>query len=84
MRVLIDANFSYSACAWIAAVSDVDVQTLRDAKPSGVEDEVIVEAWRKPGSVLLTKDRDFVDVVIRLGPPPAVIWLTCGNAKNRS
>jgi len=30
-------------------------------------------------SFSLTKDKDFVDLVARLGPPPSVIWLRCGN-----
>ncbi|QQE65212.1 hypothetical protein GFS31_18980 [Leptolyngbya sp. BL0902] len=30
----------------------------------------------------MTKDRDFVDLVDRLGPPPQIIWLTCGNTSN--
>ena len=29
--------------------------------------------------MILTKDKDFVDLVGRLGPPPTVIWLRCGN-----
>jgi predicted nuclease of predicted toxin-antitoxin system len=30
----------------------------------------------------MTKDSDFVDLVERLGPPPQIIWLTCGNTSN--
>ncbi len=30
----------------------------------------------------MTKDADFAEMVDRLGPPPAVIWLTCGNTSN--
>lgn len=30
------------------------------------------------------EDRDFVDLLERLGPPPPVIWITCGNTSNRS
>jgi len=26
---------------------------------------------------------DFVDLVTRLGPPPQVPWVTCGNVTNR-
>ncbi len=32
--------------------------------------------------MVLTKDSDFVDLVARLGPPPQIIWLTCGNTSN--
>ena len=30
----------------------------------------------------MSKDADFAEMVDRLGPPPAVIWLTCGNTSN--
>ncbi|MDF5718318.1 MAG: DUF5615 family PIN-like protein [Rhizonema sp. NSF051] len=28
---------------------------------------------------MITKDSDFVDLVDRLGTPPQIIWLTCGD-----
>ena len=31
---------------------------------------------------VLSKDSDFVDLVTRHGPPPQVVWLTCGNTSN--
>ena len=30
----------------------------------------------------MTKDDDFAKMVERLGPPPRVIWLRCGNTSN--
>jgi predicted nuclease of predicted toxin-antitoxin system len=33
-------------------------------------------------AVVLTKDVDFVELLARLGPPPSVVWLTCGNTSN--
>lgn len=32
----------------------------------------------------MTKDRDFVDLVERVGSPPQVLWITCGNTSNRA
>lgn len=32
--------------------------------------------------ILMTKDRDFIELVERYGSPPQVIWLTCGNTSN--
>jgi len=34
--------------------------------------------------MVMTKDRDFVDLLERLGPPPQVVWITCGNTSNRT
>lgn len=30
----------------------------------------------------MTKDRDFLDLLDHLGPPPQVIWITTGNTSN--
>src|SRR5262245_31484148 len=32
--------------------------------------------------IVITKDRDFPDLLARLGPPPQVIWVTGGNTSN--
>ena len=32
--------------------------------------------------VVMTKDRDFVQLLTRAGPPPQIIWITCGNTSN--
>jgi len=46
-------------------------------------DHRIFGAFRASDSVVLTKDRDFVEIVRLSGPPPCVIWVTCGNTSNR-
>ncbi len=33
-------------------------------------------------AVLVTKDEDFVDRVHHQGPPPQIVWVTCGNVRN--
>ncbi|WP_208107370.1 DUF5615 family PIN-like protein [Halomonas sp.] len=45
-------------------------------------DEEIFSAARKAEIVVLTKDRDFPDLLERYGPPPRVIWITMGNTTN--
>ena len=35
------------------------------------------------GAVVMTKDRYFVDMVERVGPPPQVLRITSGNASNQ-
>ncbi len=30
----------------------------------------------------MSKDEDFAALVEQLGPPPQVIWITCGNTSN--
>ncbi|MEZ4424834.1 MAG: hypothetical protein R3E98_15595 [Gemmatimonadota bacterium] len=39
---------------------------------------------REAGAVMLSKDSDFAELVTRLGAPPQVLWVTCGNTTNRA
>ncbi len=39
-------------------------------------------AARHEAAIVMTKDSDFVQLLDRLGPPPQVLWLTCGNTSN--
>ena len=50
---------------------------LRDAA-----DEDIFQAARESDAVVMTKDADFVILLERHGPPPAILWVTCGNTSN--
>jgi predicted nuclease of predicted toxin-antitoxin system len=50
---------------------------LRDA-----EDIDIFLAAKTANAMVMTKDNDFVDLHDRLGAPPQIIWITCGNTSN--
>lgn len=43
-----------------------------------------LKAARVESAVIMTKDSDFIDLVCRLGTPPQILWLTCGNVTNRN
>jgi predicted nuclease of predicted toxin-antitoxin system len=45
-------------------------------------DAAIFQRARAAGAVVVTRDHDFVDMVERLGPPPAIVWVTAGNCTN--
>ncbi|WP_287667035.1 MULTISPECIES: DUF5615 family PIN-like protein [unclassified Microcystis] len=45
-------------------------------------DTEIFQVAKAQRAILMTKDSDFVDLVERLGSPPQIIWLTCGNTSN--
>lgn len=58
----------------------VDAVAVRDLGLRSAEDPTIFARVRDQGGVVVqSKDRDVVDLVTRLGPPPEIIWLTCGN-----
>ncbi len=52
---------------------------MRDLGLARASDLEIFHAARKANAIIITKDQDFVRLVGRLGPPPSVIWVTCGN-----
>ncbi len=83
MTVWIDAQFSPALASWLARQFDVDASSLRDLNLVRATDPEIFFAARNADAVVVTKDRDFVDLLRRHGVPPRVIWVTCGNTSNR-
>ena len=61
----------------------VEARHVKDLDLVGASDPGIFDAAKLADAVVLTKDRDFVDLVKRLGAPPKVIWVTCGNTSTR-
>jgi predicted nuclease of predicted toxin-antitoxin system len=45
-------------------------------------DTEIFQKAKENNAVILTKDSDFVDLVNAYGPPPMVVWISCGNTTN--
>jgi predicted nuclease of predicted toxin-antitoxin system len=77
-----DAHLSPALASWLGATFGVEVAPLRELGLRDAEDAVIFGAAREVGAVLVAKDSDFVDLLTRHGPPPQVIWLTCGNTSD--
>ena len=38
----------------------------------------------KSDAVVMTKDSDFLRLLEQHGPPPQVLWVTCGNTSNEA
>ncbi|MCC6245939.1 MAG: DUF5615 family PIN-like protein [Gemmatimonadaceae bacterium] len=82
MRVWIDAQLSPGLAAWLCNELGCEAVAVRDLGLRDAEDSEIFAGARTAGAVVLTKDADFADLVARFGPPPQIIWLTCGNTSN--
>ena len=82
MIIWLDAQLPPSVAAWITATFAVEAHAVRDLGLRDAQDSPIFQAARAAGAVVMTKDRDFVEMLQRLGPPPKVIWVTCGNTSN--
>ena len=58
-------------------VVHVDDPGLRTAT-----DSAIFAAARAAQVIVVSKDTDFVHLLERHGPPPQILWVTCGNTTN--
>ncbi len=79
MTIWVDAQISPALAPWLSHAFNLDAVAVRDLNRVGAEDLAIFRAAHAAGAVILTKDRDFVELVLRHGPPPQVLWVTCGN-----
>lgn len=79
MTIWLDNHLSPALAKWIATEFCEPCVQVRDLGLERASDRVIFEAARATASTLITKDRDFAELVTRFGPPPAIILLSCGN-----
>jgi predicted nuclease of predicted toxin-antitoxin system len=82
MTIWTDAQLSPSLAPWITQTFGVDALAIRDIGLRDASDEIIFQSAKKQDVVVMTKDRDFVELVQRHGHPPKVIWITLGNTSN--
>lgn len=82
MTIWIDAQMSPAIAAWVSSNFAVNAVAVRDLGLRDAEDNEIFEVARRENAIVMTKDSDFVLLLDRLGAPPQVIWVTCGNTSN--
>ena len=82
VKIWLDAHLAPAIAAWLKAKFDLEAVAVRDVGLLEAEDQEIFDAARNAGACVMTKDRDFVELVHRMGSPPHVLWLTCGNTSS--
>jgi len=82
MKLWLDAQLSPSIAGWISAEFGLDAVAVRDLGLRDAEDAEIFAAAKRASACVITKDRDFIQLLEQFGPPPMVIWLTCSNTSN--
>ncbi|WP_353931864.1 DUF5615 family PIN-like protein [Okeanomitos corallinicola TIOX110] len=84
MKIWIDAQLPPTLADWITNTFAIEALSLKELGLRDAKDIEIFEAAKIANVIIMTKDSDFVDLVCRLGTPPQIIWLTCGNVTNRN
>ena len=82
MTLWLDAQLPPQLASWIQKTLTINAIALRDLGLRDATDIAIFDAAKKANAVLISKDSDFVELVMRHGTPPKLIWLTCGNVSN--
>ena len=79
MTIWLDNHLSPALARWIEVSCGVPCRQVRDLGLARATDREIFDAARGVARVVMTKDRDFAELVARLGPPPGIILLAMGN-----
>lgn len=79
MTIWLDNHLSPALARWIEEQFGEPCVQVRELGLARAPDREIFTAARNAARVVITKDRDFAELVVRLGPPPGIIVLSCGN-----
>jgi predicted nuclease of predicted toxin-antitoxin system len=80
--VWVDAQLPPALAKWLRDLGESGAVHIADLGLLQAEDPEIFEKARQEAAVVITKDNDFVQILERRGPPPVIVWVTCGNRSN--
>jgi predicted nuclease of predicted toxin-antitoxin system len=83
MIIWVVAQLSPFIADWICNELKFNAKAIRDLGLRDANDEDIFNNAGIAEAIIMTKDIDFKILQDRLGAPPKIIWLTCGNTSNR-
>lgn len=75
----IDEQISPKFADWLSKKFQVEAHSVDTLGFFSTPDKEIFKKARDANAVVITKDRDFREMVLSQGVPPQVIWITCGN-----
>lgn len=83
MKIWIDAQLSPAIATWINhTFSNMEAASVRTLGLRDASDHEIFRKAREKKVVIMSKDRDFLNLIQQYGSPPKFIWITCGNTSN--
>ncbi|OAI12643.1 hypothetical protein A1359_13200 [Methylomonas lenta] len=79
----VDAQLPPNLADWLRRTFKVEAYALRELGLHDADDLEIFKRAQQEGIVLISKDSDFVELLLRQQPPPQLLWVTCGNTTNQ-
>ncbi len=80
--IFLDAQLSPHLAVWITDHFKIETVSASCLGMLRASDSEIFSYARENNLIIITKDEDFIKLLDRFGPPPKIIWLTCGNTSN--
>jgi predicted nuclease of predicted toxin-antitoxin system len=80
--ILIDAQLSPGLSVWIKNRFGIESFSVSYLGYRDADDIDIFFMAREMKAIVMTKDEDFVKLLLHHGSPPRIIWITCGNTSN--
>jgi predicted nuclease of predicted toxin-antitoxin system len=82
--VWIDAQISPVIAKWMNDNFSILAIPIRDLGLLNSSDLEIFNEAKRQKVIVMTKDIDFIRLQEKYGPPPYILWITCGNTSNIS
>lgn len=82
MKFWLNANLSPKFAHWLSTEFHIDCKAVKELGLRDAKDGEIFLKAKLANAILITKDADFVDLVLRHGAPPQIVLLTSGNTSN--
>ncbi len=81
----IDANLPPKTVEWLRESFDVKAEHVFFMNLLTAEDSEIFKNAQnsKDSIIIITKDEDFIELVLKKKSPPKIIWITVGNLSNK-
>jgi predicted nuclease of predicted toxin-antitoxin system len=77
--IWLDAHLSPSLALWIEDNFNIPCRSARYLGLRDAKDVDIFRQAKEANAIVMTKDKDFIELLYKYKAPPKVIWLTCGN-----
>jgi predicted nuclease of predicted toxin-antitoxin system len=81
--IILDAHLPPLLAPWILEYFKIPCFSASYLNFDKAVDMELFQYGRAQGAVIITKDDDFLELQNRLGSPPKIIWLTCGNTSKK-
>lgn len=85
IELWLDMQFSPQIAEYITTAFSIKATSSYTLQFNTEDDDVIFKKAKEAGNVIiLTKDKDFVDLAMRFQSPPKIILLRTGNCSNQA